>query len=76
VQRVVSTGELSMSEFAIRCGCTKGSGRSGNTSWLARRIGQLPEGGKTQPTPWVDGDVLGLIARDGLGVSPREVEAR
>jgi len=26
------------------------------------------------PTVWVHSDVLGLIARDGLGISPLEVE--
>jgi len=26
------------------------------------------------PTPWVHSDVLALIARRGLGLSPREVE--
>jgi hypothetical protein len=56
--------ELSMSEIAMR----------GETSWLARRLGLLPEGGRTTPTPWIHSDVLGLIARNGLGVSPREVE--
>jgi hypothetical protein len=30
--------------------------------------------GKPRPTPWVHSDVLALIARDGLGISPREVE--
>ena len=63
-----------MSEIRIRCGRTKDAGQSGDTSWLARRIGRLPEAGKTQPTPWVHSDTLALIARDGLGVSPREVE--
>jgi len=68
---------LSMSEIAIRCGRVKRDCRgneSGETSWLARRLGILPEGGRTAPTPWVHSDVLALIARCGLGVSPREVE--
>ena len=47
---------------------------SGETSWLARRIGQTPEAGQDQPTPWVHSDVLALIARDGLAMSPNEVE--
>jgi hypothetical protein len=66
-----------MSEIAIRCGRVKRDTRgssSGQTSWLARRIGQLPEGGQDSPTPWVHTDVLALIARDGIGVSPNEVE--
>ncbi|MHB8492794.1 MAG: hypothetical protein ACYDA6_11365 [Solirubrobacteraceae bacterium] len=73
----VARGELSMSEIAIRCGRVKRDGRrnvSGETSWLGRRIGQLPEGGKATPTPWVHSDVLALIARKGLGVCPGDVE--
>ena len=68
---------VSMSEIAIRCGRRKRDRRgceSGETSWLARRIGILPEGGELVPTPWVHSDVLALIARDGLGIPPREVE--
>lgn len=75
---LAAVGEgLSLSEIAIRCGRFKrdANGReSGETSWLARRIGTLPEGGADTPTPWVSSDVLALIARQGLGVSPREVE--
>jgi hypothetical protein len=66
-----------MSEIAIRCGRFKrdrGGHRSGETSWLARRIGQMPEGGQARPTPWIHSDTLALIARDGLGLSPHEVE--
>jgi hypothetical protein len=73
----VERGELSMSEIAIRCGRLKRDRRgnaSGETSWLARRLGLLPEGGQSVPTPWIHSDVLGLIAREGLGISPREVE--
>jgi len=69
--------ELSLSEIAIRCGRVKRDLRgneSGETSWLARRLGMLPEGGRDTPTPWIHTDVLALIARRGLGVSPREVE--
>jgi hypothetical protein len=69
--------ELSMSEIAIRCGRIKHDRKgneSGETSWLARRLGMLPEGGHDAPTPWIHSDVLGLIARSGLGISPREVE--
>jgi hypothetical protein len=77
VLRKIMGGELSMSEIAIRCGRTKRDRRgnlSGETSWLARRIGQLPEGGESEPTPWVHTDVLARIARDGLGIAPREAE--
>jgi hypothetical protein len=67
----------SMSEIAMRCGRVKRDchGRcSGETSWLARRLGILPAAGESTPTPWVHSDVLGLIAREGLRISPREVE--
>ncbi len=67
----------SMSEIAMRCGRVKrdaAGNESGETSWLARRLGLLPEGGRERTTPWIHSDVLALIARDGLGVSPREVE--
>jgi hypothetical protein len=73
----VGRGETTMSEIAIRCGRLKRDprgNRCGETSWLARRIGLLPEGGQRVPTPWVHSDVLALIARDGLGIAPREVE--
>jgi hypothetical protein len=68
---------LSMSEIAIRCGRVKRDRKgneSGETSWLARRLGLLAEGGVSAPTPWIHSDVLALIARHGLGISPREVE--
>ncbi|HEX5853959.1 MAG TPA: hypothetical protein VFY36_12820 [Solirubrobacteraceae bacterium] len=69
--------ELSMSEIAIRCDRIKRDGRgteSGDTSWLGRRIGLLPDSGQSVPTPWIHSDVLALIARRGLAISPREVE--
>jgi hypothetical protein len=68
---------LSISELAIRCGRVKRDRRgneSGETSWLSRRLGILPEAGRQAPTPWIHTDVLALIARGGLGISPREVE--
>jgi len=69
--------QLSLSEIAIRCGRIKrdrNGNVSGETSWLSRRIGVLAEGGQHRPTPWIHSDVLALIARRGLGISPREVE--
>lgn len=69
--------DMSMSEIAMRCGIVKRDCRgktSGETSWLARRIGIMPEGGEKTITPWVHTDVLAVIARKGLGISPREVE--
>ncbi len=77
VVRTVAAGDASMSEIAMRCGRIKRDGRgraSGETSWLARRVGLLAEGGQSGKTPWVHSEVLGLIARRGLGISPREVE--
>jgi hypothetical protein len=71
--------DMSMSEMAIRCGRVKRDAKgneSGETSWLARRLGMVPDSGREQPTPWIHTDVLALIARCGLGVSPREVEVR
>jgi hypothetical protein len=72
-----ATQDLSMSEIAMRCGkirCDARGRASGETSWLARRLGLAPEGGGGRPTPWIHTDVLALIARRGLGISPREVE--
>lgn len=68
---------VSMGELALRCGMVKRDRRGvfvGDTSWLARRVGLMPAAGKSRPTRWVHVDVLALIARRGLGVSPREVE--
>ena len=76
VARAILAG-ATMSEIAMRCGRFKSDRngqRSGETSWLARRIGQMPEGGQAQPTPWIHSDTLALIARDGLHLSPGEVE--
>jgi hypothetical protein len=77
VLATIEQQQLSMSEIAIRCGRVKhdhAGNESGETSWLARRLGILPEGGRDTPTPWIHSDVLALIARAGLGISPREVE--
>ena len=77
VLATIEREHLSMSEIAIRCGRVKrdaSGNESGETSWLARRLGILPEGGRDMPTPWIHSDVLGLISRQGLGISPREVE--
>jgi hypothetical protein len=77
VVAALNDGRLSLSEIAIRCGRVKRNAKgteSGETSWLARRIGMLPSSGDHAPTPWVHSDVLALIARSGLGVAPREVE--
>jgi hypothetical protein len=75
--RTIEREGLSMSEIAIRCGRVKRDRKgneSGETSWLARRLGLLPEAGQSTPTPWIHSDVLALIAREGLGIGPREVE--
>jgi hypothetical protein len=68
---------LSLSEIALRCGRVKrdtGGKLSGETSWLARRLGLLPEGGGGVTARWIHSDVLAVIARQGLGIAPREVE--
>lgn len=73
----VNMGVASLSEIAARCG-RKHSGKSdtesGDTTWLQRRIGVRAEAGSEHPTPWVHTKVLALIARDGLGIAPNEVE--
>lgn len=77
VARAIERKELTMSEIAMRCGRVKRDlhgKKSGETSWLARRIGLMPDGGRCAATPWVHSQVLALIARHGLGVAPREVE--
>jgi hypothetical protein len=77
VLEAVRKGEASMSEIALRCGRMKRESRgvvSGETTWLARRIGLAVESRSGRRTPWVHTEVLAMIARDGLGVSPREVE--
>ncbi|MEN3281366.1 MAG: hypothetical protein V7607_2506 [Solirubrobacteraceae bacterium] len=77
VQQRVASGELSLSQIAAHCGRGKqlATGlRIGDTSWLGRRIGTLPETGRSSATPWIHSDTLALIAREGLGVEPREVE--
>jgi hypothetical protein len=77
VERALAGGEVTMSEIAIRCGRLRRGERgavSGETSWLGRRIGQVGEAGRSQPTPWIHSDVLALIARRGLCLSPNEVE--
>jgi hypothetical protein len=77
VLEAIRAQELSMSAIALRCGRVKrggGGNVSGETSWLARRIGLSPGGGEAAPTPWIHSDVLALIARRGLGIDPREVE--
>jgi hypothetical protein len=68
---------VSLSAIAIACGRMKRDPRgngSGETSWLARRIGLNAEGTVGARNPWVHSDTLALIARDGLGIAPREVE--
>jgi hypothetical protein len=77
VLRAVAQQNLSLSEIAARCG-RRHSGcddlSSGDTTWLQRRIGIKREAGSDAPTSWVHTEVLALIARDGLGLAPHEVE--
>jgi hypothetical protein len=73
----IERSSTSMSEIALRCGIVKRDRHgnpSGETSWLARRVGLMPEGGAHAITPWIHSDVLAAISRKGLGLSPREVE--
>ena len=73
----VSEHGVSFSAIAMACGRIKHDRRgngSGETSWLARRVGRLPSTPGARPNPWVHSDTLALIARDGLGIAPREVE--
>jgi hypothetical protein len=68
---------VSLSAIALACGRVKydrRGRRSGETSWLARRVGLLTDDPGRRPTPWVHTEVLGLIARNGLGIAPHEVE--
>ncbi len=77
VLHAIERDDLSLSEIAARCGRVKRDGRghaSGETTWLARRVGISPDASETDPTPWIHSDVLALIARSGLGISPHEVE--
>jgi hypothetical protein len=77
VLNAIERDATSMSEIALRCGIVKHDrhgNQSGETSWLARRVGLMPEGGAQATTPWIHSDVLAAISRKGLGISPREVE--
>jgi hypothetical protein len=67
----------SFSAIAMSCGRVKHDRRgngSGETSWLARRVGLLASSPGARPNPWVHSATLALIAREGLGIAPREVE--
>jgi len=77
VLSAVTDGGTSFSAIAMACGRIKHDHRgngSGETSWLARRVELLPSGAGQRPNPWVHSDTLALIARNGLGLAPREVE--
>ncbi len=77
IQRELRLGTVTMSDIAARCGRFRDrppGSCAGDTTWLARRVGEVPEGGQQRPCPWIRSELLALIARDGLGVSPREVE--
>jgi hypothetical protein len=75
VQARVNHG-TSLSQIAQNCGrrINRKGQISGETSWLSRRMGVMPDGGKSHPTPWIHTDVLNLIAEKGLQVPPHEVE--
>jgi hypothetical protein len=74
VQSRLAAGET-LALIARRCGhFIAGDPGRADTSWLARRCGLMAPPCEEHPTPWVHSDVLALIAREGLGVAPREVE--
>jgi hypothetical protein len=74
LQARLAAGET-LALIAGRCGrFHRGHIGRADTSWLARRCGLMAPPGESHPTPWVHTDVLALIAREGLGVAPREVE--
>ena len=77
VLEAVRENGVSLSAIAMSCGRIKHDRRgngSGETSWLGRRVGLLASSPGARPNPWVHSDTLALIARQGLGVAPREVE--
>ena len=76
-QRAVARGEVSWSQLALRCGHTHavhGGHQCGDTSWLKRRLGIMPDTSTGRTTPWIRSETLALIAR-ALGVDPVSVEA-
>ncbi len=78
VTQTLAKGDLTMSEIAIRCGRTKCERRgnvSGETSLLARRIGQLPEGGESEPSRWVHNDVLASSPVRALASGPARLNS-
>ena len=75
VLAITATG-VTLSDLAACCGRTKRTKKgevSGETSWLQRRLGIMPDVGKKAPGVWVHSEVLGLVCRS-LGLEPRDVE--
>jgi hypothetical protein len=73
---IVAQGEVSWSEIAFRCGRKHAVGAGhecGDTSWLKRRLGLMPESSTGRVTPWLRVETLALIAC-ALGVDPVSVE--
>ena len=73
VHQRVRSGELSLSCIAARCGRGKHSStglRIGDTTWLQRRLGVLPEHGSSEPTPWIHTDVWRSSPATGWASSP------
>lgn len=74
VLAAVAREGIELPELAARCGHTRRNQGSGEGSWVARRIGLMPEGGEPAPTPFIDSRVLALIAA-AVGLDPVDVEA-
>lgn len=70
---VMAAKGLTLSDVAVGCGRVRRNG-SAETTWLKRRLGIDSEPRGSAPSRWIHTDVLALIARDGLGVAPMDVE--
>jgi hypothetical protein len=76
VLAALARDDLGLGEVAIRCGRTERCGDGGRCAdgvWVARRIGLMPEGGKAEPSAFIDSRLLALIAR-AVGLDVVDVE--
>lgn len=65
---------ITRSEIARRCDRCRPRDDRPDASWVARRLGLKPSSGESVPTPWIAPAVLSLLATQGLGIDPSEVE--